>query len=152
MGKPRDSSSDAPTPLPSDHDRTTAELDHGRPITGQTAVIVRGEITHLHTATISTKRGTTALTAIRLIDDQPRTLRGGQPASRPTPTRYEVQFVDSKLLDWSTAIKDRFRVGDDVLVYAEEEIRVDIKPNGAAILVIHGIDLGLATQAQARRN
>lgn len=114
-------------------------------------MIVRGEITHIHVATIPTKRGTTILTALRLVDDQAHARHGGQPASRPSPTRYEVQFVDSKLSEWSTAIEGSFNVGDDVLVYAEDEVRVDLKPDGSAILVVHGIDLGQATRAQARR-
>lgn len=114
-------------------------------------MIVRGEIAHIHVAAIPTKRGTTILTALRVVDEQAHARHGGQPASRPSPTRYEVQFVDSKLSEWSTAIEKAFHVGDDVLVYAEDEVRVDIKPDGTAVLVVHGIDLGRATRAQAQR-
>lgn len=114
-------------------------------------MIVRGAIAHVHATTITTKRGSTTLTTLRVVDKHSRAQHGGQPGARPSPTRYEVQFVDSKLFDWSSALSLEFTVGDEVLVYAEDTIRVQ---DGAAVpptLVVHGIDLGHATESLARR-
>ena len=114
-------------------------------------MIVRGSLIHLHTTTITTKRGSTQLTTLRVVDDHSRPQHGGQPGARHSPTRYEVQFVDSKLFQWSTAIQERFTVGDDLLVYAEDTIRVQGDKDGASTLVVYGIDVGHATQPFARR-
>ena len=114
-------------------------------------MIVRGTITHLHATPLTTKRGSTTLTAVRVIDDHSRAQHGGQPGSRPSPTRYEIQFVDSKLFQWSAVIPSHFSNGDEILAYAEDEIRVRTADDGATTLIVHGIDLGHSTQSAARR-
>ena len=113
-------------------------------------MIVRGVIAHLHTSPLTTKRGSTTLTAIRVIDDHSRLQHGGQPGSRPSPTRYEVQFVDSKLFKWSTAIESTFSKGDEILAYVDDTIRVQGNGDGPTTLIVHGIDLGISTQHRAR--
>ncbi len=115
-------------------------------------MIVRGAVTHVHTTTITTKRGTTQLTALRVLDDHSRMQHGGQPGKSPSPTRYEVQFVDSKLYEWSEAIAAEFAPGDEVLVYADDSVRVTTSASGEATLVVHGVDLGHATLPLARRS
>lgn len=114
-------------------------------------MIVRGALTHLHTTTLATKRGSTKLTTMRVIDDHSRVTHGGQPGARPSPTRYEVQFVDSKLFEWSTTLASEFSPGDDVLVYAEDTIRVRDTAEHEPTLVVHGIDVGHATLPLARK-
>lgn len=114
-------------------------------------MIVRGTISHMHASAITTKRGTTTLTAVRIIDDHTRAQHGGQPGARHSPTRYEAQFVDSKLFEWSTALKARFSVGDEVLVYAEDTVRVQAADQAEPTVIIHGIDMGHSTQSSAHR-
>lgn len=114
-------------------------------------MIVRGIITHLHVTPLATKRGSTTLTAVRVIDDHSRAQHGGQPGSRPSPTRYEIQFVDSKLFQWSAAIQTAFSNGDEILAYADDEIRVRTADDGAVTLIVHGIDLGHSSQSAAKR-
>lgn len=114
-------------------------------------MIVRGAVTHVHTSTISTKRGTTRLTSLRILDDHSRVQHGGQPGRDHSPTRYEVQFVDSKLHTWSEVLEEEFAPGDEVLVYADDAVRVSSSASGGATLVVHGIDLGHATSQLARR-
>lgn len=114
-------------------------------------MIVRGTIAHLHATPLATKRGSTTLTAVRVLDDHSRVQHGGQPGATHSPTRYEIQFVDSKLFQWSDAIQAQFAVGDEVLAYVEDEIRVRTADNGTPTLIVHGIDLGHSVQAGARR-
>lgn len=114
-------------------------------------MIIRGAIAHIHTTDIATKRGSTVLTSVRVIDDQVRVKHGAQPGVRPSPTRYEVQFIDGKQFLWSEAIEDEFAIGDEILAHAEDEIRVRTTDGGVATLVVHGIDLGLSTLPVARR-
>lgn len=114
-------------------------------------MIVRGIIAHLHTSPLTTKRGSTTLTAIRVVDDHSRLQHGGQPGSRPSPTWYEVQFVDSKLFKWSTVIEPTFSNGDEILAYVADTIRVRDVDDGAPTLVVHGIDLGMSIQHRARK-
>lgn len=114
-------------------------------------MIVRGALTHLHTTTLTTKRGSTQLTAMRVLDDHSRVQHGGQPGARPSPTRYEVQFVDSKLFEWSTALTSEFSPGDEVLVYAEDTVRVRDSADHEPTLVVYGIDVGHSTLPLARR-
>lgn len=114
-------------------------------------MIIRGTIAHIHATDIATKRGSTVLTSVRVIDDQVRVQHGMQPGVRPSPTRYEVQFIDGKQFLWSEAIRDEFAIGDEILAYAEDEIRVRTTDGGVATLIVHGIDLGLSTLPVARR-
>lgn len=115
-------------------------------------MIIRGHITHLHTAPLTTKRGTTTLTAIRVLDDHTHTTHGGQPGARHSPTRYELQFIDSKHFDWSTTLDLEFNPGDQILAYVEDTVRVQEAEGTPATLIVHGIDLGHSTQPEARRN
>lgn len=114
-------------------------------------MIVRGALTHLHTTTLSTKRGSTQLTCMRVLDDHSRVQHGGQPGARHSPTRYEVQFLDSKLFEWSTTLASQFRIGDEVLVYAEDAIRVRDAAEREPTLIVYGIDVGHSTLPLARR-
>lgn len=114
-------------------------------------MIIRGTIAHVHATDIATKRGSTVLTSVRVIDDQIRVQHGMQSGVRPSPTRYEVQFIDGKQFLWSEAIKDEFATGDEILAYAEDEIRVRVTDGGVATLIVHGIDLGLSALPVARR-
>src|SRR5699024_3214066 len=116
-------------------------------------MIVRGAIAHIHSSALTTKRGSTTLTALRVVDDHTRVQHGGQPGSRPSPTRYEVQFVDSKQFQWSTALTAEFNVGDEVLAYVEDTVRVRTanKSEAEPTLVVHGIDIGHSTQPGAQR-
>ena len=112
-------------------------------------MLIRGNIDHVFSTDLDSRRGPVTLTSVWIVDHHDHV-----PATKQSPTMYEVQYLNDKLHDWQHAITTRFDDGDRVLAIVRDDVETAISADAdgqpRSYIKARGIDLALSSLDTAR--